>query len=72
MLVHSFFDMPLLPTGPIPVLKGRPAPSAMLFDIQFPVLSTVLIPADLIPFQIIRCHTEFHSVPSPPIKTGRR
>lgn len=50
MLVHSFFDMPLLPTGPIPVLEGRPAPSAILFSIQFPVLSTVFIPADLIPF----------------------
>lgn len=50
MLVHSFFDMPLLPTGSIPVLVGMPAPSAILFSIHFPVLSMVLIPVDLIPF----------------------
>lgn len=59
MLVHSFFDMPLLPTGPRPVLEG--APSAILFDIQFPVLLTVLVPADLIPFKIIRCRFFFSS-----------
>ena len=31
-LVYSFFDMPLLPTSPIPVLEGRPAPSAIMFS----------------------------------------
>ena len=31
-LVHPFFDMPLLPTGPISVLEGRLAPSAIMFS----------------------------------------